>query len=395
MKTKNILFSIDTMAMVFTSCKKEGCTDSTADNYDVEADVDNNTCIYPEEQAPSVYNFSNVSYTGQTVRLLLLQALEAKMEEAVTGHVTEAELLAIYENTAGLYADVATDKNLSGKADANADTQVRAWFTAIDTLSSAGMGYTTPNNLDLKQLVGKTLMGGVFFDQALDNYLAVVPNDDNSTVTDGKGTDMEHHFDEAFGYFGAMRTYNDHTDDENKSPGESDANSDGSIDPTSEKNFYFSITAVKRDLNTASLSGSDVTDYSKDLFDAFLNARYAISNNEYGDRDAAMEVIKESWQKIIAATAVHYINDFTVDVNGGASQVDINKHWAEMVAYFAILGYYSEATMTPAEIATVLDLMGESPDDFTGNTALLTNLETAKASIKTAYGFTDAQANAF
>lgn len=394
MKTRNILSGVVLASLAFASCKKEGCTDSTALNYNVEAQEDDGTCNYAEVGAPTTYSFDNVLYTGQTVRLLLLADLESKIAEAASGHVTEQELLDIYENNTGLYTDIASDKNLAGKADAVADALVRAWFVDIDSLSNAGAGYTTDDNLDLKQLVGKTLMGGVFLDQAVDNYLAAVPNDDNSTVTDGEGTDMEHHFDEAFGYFGAMKAYNNYTDAENKSPGEFDANSDGSIDPNTEKNFYYALTAVKRDLGTAGLTGSDVTNYSKALFDGFLNGRYAISNAEYTDRDNAITSIKSNWQKIIAATAVHYINDFTADVNGGSSQSDINAHWAEMKAYFAMLGFLEENEMG-SDYLTVLGLMGESPDDFTNDTSLLSNLVSAKGLIQSAYGFSDNQVAAW
>lgn len=34
--------------LLFQSCKKEGCTDSAAINYDENADAENNTCVYPE-----------------------------------------------------------------------------------------------------------------------------------------------------------------------------------------------------------------------------------------------------------------------------------------------------------------------------------------------------------
>lgn len=40
-----IILSISTL-----SCKKEGCTDSTATNYDVEAKKDDGTCVYPEPE---------------------------------------------------------------------------------------------------------------------------------------------------------------------------------------------------------------------------------------------------------------------------------------------------------------------------------------------------------
>jgi hypothetical protein len=393
MKNNKVILGVALALFGLSSCKNEGCTDATASNYNADADTENGSCIYEGELVPETYNFENVSYSGQTVRLKLLAELETKISEATTSHVTEQELLDIYENNNALFANISTGKDLSGKATSEADAMVRSWFSDIDSLSEAGAGYTTADNIDLKQMVGKVLMGGVFLNQALDNYLVAVSSDDNSTVTEGKGTDMEHHFDEAFGYFGAMRNYNNYTDAENKSPGEFDANSDGTIDAGSEKNFYFAMTAVKRDLGSAAL-GSDATDYSRSLFNAWLNGRFSITNQDYTSRDEAIATISLDWQKITAATAVHYINDFTADVNNSADQEDINKHYAEMKAYFMMLSF-----VTGSEIAgdydAVMTHFGDSPDEFMNNTALLANLETARDLIQVAYSFTDTQVSAW
>lgn len=42
------------LVMGATSCKKEGCTDPTADNYDDEADDDDNSCTYPVDDQGTV-----------------------------------------------------------------------------------------------------------------------------------------------------------------------------------------------------------------------------------------------------------------------------------------------------------------------------------------------------
>ena len=38
------------LVVLLISCKKEGCIDPTAINYDANADVDNGTCTYPEPE---------------------------------------------------------------------------------------------------------------------------------------------------------------------------------------------------------------------------------------------------------------------------------------------------------------------------------------------------------
>ena len=60
-------------AVAVSSCKKEGCTDENALNYNDKAKKDNGTCVY--YNIPSTYAFtddagnSTVDYSGQTDRL--------------------------------------------------------------------------------------------------------------------------------------------------------------------------------------------------------------------------------------------------------------------------------------------------------------------------------------
>lgn len=49
MKTKffSVLFAVAIASVMFTGCKKEGCTDPLAENYDIDAKTDDGTCTYP------------------------------------------------------------------------------------------------------------------------------------------------------------------------------------------------------------------------------------------------------------------------------------------------------------------------------------------------------------
>ena len=78
----------------------------------------------------------------------------------------------------------------------------------IDKASSAKKGIDTANGYNYPQLISKFIMGAVFYNQAVDNYLdeklgaKTKPN--NKPYKKGAAyTGKEHSWDEAFGYFGA------------------------------------------------------------------------------------------------------------------------------------------------------------------------------------------------
>lgn len=377
-------------AMGFSSCKKnEGCTDPSAINYD--PDAEKNCCCEYGYEVPQAYNFSPAVYTGQTVRLVLLKDL---VTEITSGNATVASLNAIYENSGASYADIGSNKNLSGKVAAQeVKDSIQAWFADLEALG--GSGYVRADGVDLKQMIEKTLMGAVFYNQAVSHYLVEVVSDDNSTVDPDEGTDMQHHWDEAFGYFGAARDYNFYTDAEIISPGEK--NSDGSpspyssysgdINPNSEKCFYYAQTAAKRDVGAANNSASSQTDYTKVLFDAWLKGRAAIGNSDYTARDEQIDIIKENWDNIIAATVVHYINDVLSELDANTS---ITTHWAEATGYLSMIQYNSTNKLGTANINTIKGYFGANPY---ANSNLENDLVAARDIIKNAYGFTDEQAN--
>lgn len=390
------IFSLVMLALSFTGCKKEkGCTDPKATNYNPDAEEDDKSCEYNDTTKatlpaiPTTYNFTNVSYGGQTVRLLLLKDLETKMETAETTPVTAAELNAILDNSAGAYSTISSGKKLSDKISSQAiKDSIQKWFSQIEIISaSTTKGYLRADSVDLKQMVAKTLMGSVFYYRAVNDYLNNVPNKDNSTVVAGEGTTMEHNFDEAFGYFGAARDYNSYTDVElaGSSPFK-DSNSDGVTDDKSEKCFFYSLTAGKRDKTSAGFSDGK-TDYTKTFFDAFLKARWGISNKQYTDRDNAITVIKETWDLLIAATVVHYINDVKDEITANKSRT---THWAEMKGYLNMIPHNTNNKLGTTIMANLNTLTGNNP-----NAVTVANLNEALATLKNYYGFTQSQIDGF
>lgn len=276
--------------------------------------------------------------------------------------------------------------------------------------------YLTEDGRDLKQLIQKFLLMGVAYSQGADDYL------DNDTDNEGllanntdfgekKYTKLEHKFDEGFGYFGAARDYLDYSDDEIAGKGGEgdrktyhDANGDGMVDFSSEFNFGQSTNAAKRD------RGAKVeTDYTQDAMDAFLAGRKLINDAAgtalteaqmaelVGYRDTALL----AWEKAIAATVVHYINDTIADLDSigtdNFNYSNLAKHWSEMKGFALGLQFNRLGKVSDAKFVEMHQLMGDKPADLTDAnavTAYKTDLLDARQILQDAYTFnTDNVAN--
>ncbi|MDP4487544.1 DUF4856 domain-containing protein [Pseudoalteromonas piscicida] len=281
--------------------------------------------------------------------------------------------------------------------------------------------YVTPEGLDLAQLMQKHLNGAVSLSQGADDYLDDLligeKSADNATLADGKSyTELEHKFDEGYGYFGAAVDYLDYTDDELSAKGGREAyasgyhdlDNDGKIDLLSEFNFGNSTNAAKRDRGTK--SNANPTDFSAEAQLAFIEARKLINANvgtnvaQWSDEDKArLETLRNqallAWEKSIAATVVHYINDTISnddgdldDIASGDFDADqfyaVAKHWSEMKGFALNFQFNPFSPVTDADFVKIHELMGDKPEFAADKVeAYKTALLEAREIIATAYDF--------
>jgi hypothetical protein len=271
--------------------------------------------------------------------------------------------------------------------------------------------YLGTDGLDYKQLIQKTLLGAVTFSQGADDYL---DNDtegkglltDNVSLVDGKNyTNLEHQFDEGFGYFGAARDYLSYTDDElalkggrANFQGMHDTDGDGQIDLKSEYNFGHSLNAAKRDRGTA--TSTSPTDFTTQAMEAFLNARAIIGDNvgsQLSDEQMAAlvaqrDIALSNWELAIAATAVHYINDTIADYavfeTDDFSYADLAKHWSELKGFFISLQFNRLSPLSDADFEAINTLIGDAPELTAENVdSYVADLLEARAKLQAAYAF--------
>ncbi|GAB2989143.1 DUF4856 domain-containing protein [Psychrosphaera aestuarii] len=271
--------------------------------------------------------------------------------------------------------------------------------------------YLGSNGLDYKQLVQKTLLGAVAYSQGTDDYLDATIDGkglkaSNEFLVSGKSyTDLEHQYDEGFGYFGAARDYLNYSDEEiaikggrDAFQGMSDSDSDGMIDLNSEYNFGHSQNAAKRDLGTA--NNTSPTDFTAAAMQAFLQGRAIINENvgaELTDTQmqsllAQRDVAVANWEMAIAATAVHYINDVTADyASFGTDEfnyADLAKHWSELKGFVISLQFNPLKKITDEKFSELNTLIKDAPvlsNDLVEG--YLTDLAAAQLILQEAYEF--------
>jgi hypothetical protein len=313
------------------------------------------------------------------------------------------------------YSAISTGKDLKGKISSavvtgtgkTADQLVREWFQIISDNSKdpnklgTPAVYTDSEGRNLSQLINKLLIGSVSYYQATGVYLEGLLSKDNATAVTGSGgvaepfTAMEHSWDEAFGYLGAARDFARYTDAQLAGAVADyvyDSNADGAIDLGTEYNYAVARNAGKRDKDAVG------TDFSKDVFDAFLKGRTAITNKgTTADITTHRTAASNAFEKIIASTVVHYINDVISDMGALTNESNalnshtLNNHWGEMKGYAWALQYNPFKMITDAQLQQLHTLLGDkavyAASESAEHTAYIQKLNDAREILKTAYGF--------
>jgi hypothetical protein len=305
------------------------------------------------------------------------------------------------------------------------------WFGMLDDLAfQRGQGtvptdpanqpigkvYITEKGQDLQQLIQKFLLVSITFSQGTDDYLdddvagkgILSPNTQDGT---SPYSVLEHAWDEAFGYFGAARDYDQYTDDalagEEGYTSYRDTSGDGKIDLAREYNFGISTNCAKRDRESA-----EPTDFTKEAFDALVAGRKLIHDadgeltpDQLADLKVQRDIVASTWEKCIAATVVHYINDTLADMekfSDGYIFEDHAKHWSELKGFSLGLQFNPKSPMNEGtRFADFHGLIGDAPvlpDDAGGQTAIdqyKADLTAARAIIQAAYGFSQANVDAW
>ncbi len=369
-------------SLLITSCKKEGCTDPTALNYNAEAKKNDGTCTYFQLNIPTNYTFmdnghSTVSYSGQTDRLNQLTEMITYIKTGSTTILSATALKDMFSNTAGngggnftftstkqlkdkcLFADTTLlISYLDSAAVASQSFAITAAPGQAGVLTSGTSSYLfAANGMEYREIFEKAAMGAILLYQATQVYFGSdeMSADNTNAVDPGAGqyyTAMEHHWDEAFGYFGVP------------------------VD------FPTNITGIKFWGKYCNSRDADLG-CNAIMMDAFIRGRAAISQDALTIRDEEILKLRKMWEKIVAAQAVFYLEE--AKTNFGVDNAKFLHQLSEGYGFIAILKYVPLETRV-ISYTQIDDLLTNTIGaDFWSVTQ--TDLTNAINSLNSIYGF--------
>lgn len=362
---------------------------------------------------PSSYTFdrngsTTVDYSGQSSRLLMLEEMGNYIKNQGTANsvVDVTTLTNMYANTNNPFSTTelnSSGKQLRDKTAASKDyfvnlggggstleqTSVRNFFTAqFDDANDASQGNNASENvagkyldgtstrlfaangLEPQQVLLKGMMGACFMDQIVNNYLSLAVLDEgtnredntNKVLVSGKNyTNMEHKWDEAYGYvYGAGGG----------------------------KYWDSYINQVDAD--------SDFGTVKEDIELAFRKGRAAIVANNYSVRDQQIAIIKNKLALIPAVRAVYYLKEGKgklVTDNGAKAFHALSEAYGFIMAIRYTQNPSTEAPyMSKAEVDALLAELTNGTNGLWDIDYLNIHLDDIASDIATRFGFTVAQA---
>ena len=329
-------------------------------------------------EIPYSYEFARagkptVSFSGQTARLNMADELYSALN---TNTFSKAKMLEMFNDGTG-FADAAL--NSSGKKMGNktaasplASATVKPQFDAMiadfadnvipnwATDASNGQAgvltdvartiHVNAKGHEIDQTFIKGIIGAMTLDQIVNNYITPYQLDSgtrtadntNKTLSSGKDyTDMEHKWDEGFGYL-----YGQEVDATRLDLGTTPTGNGTTL------NKYF------KKVNASSHPGMAIQ-----VFDAFRRGRAYIVANQYDKRDEQAEIIKKELSKLIAQKAVDYINGYMSKIADG-NTADAFHALSEGYGFVMSLQFTNDGTDTPYFSNSEVNAFLASMDNF-------------------------------
>lgn len=412
---KNLLLLSSIASLLFISCSSDDDGLELSECVDGDCDPIESTIVNPDSYTFTRDNESTVSFGGQTTRLKMGDEILSAFTDVTS---TSEQILSMYAHEEGANdfedADLnASDKSVRSKTAASADffatnatdqaviradfdgwisAQVDEVFPNWEVAAAAGTAgqiadgsstrYINAQGLEYNQAFNKGLIGALTIDQVVNNYLSTAVLDEGDNVADNDAnvvvegevyTNMEHKWDEAYGYVYGLNA--------------DAANPNDDLGADSFLNKY--IGRVEGD--------DDFAGIADEIFQAFKLGRAAIVAKQYDVRDAQAEIIREKLSEVIGIRAVYYLQqgknslDQETPDYGGAFH-DLSEGYGFVYSLqFTRKTNSSEPYFTKEEVdAFLVDLMDDGENGLWDVEA--TTLDAISADIAAKFNFTLEQA---
>ena len=349
--------------------------------FSCDSDDDNDNQGSNTIVAPSSYEFtrdgaSTVSFGGQTTRLTqaeeLYSALNSNESTAsgldlmfngdgngsagfadeslngtskIIGSKTSASTLAGSAATKQRFDDMISDYAANVVPNWNQDASAGV-PGAISTPDGGSTYHLNAAGQELDQLFFKGLIGAFTLDQIVNNYIhpnqldsgSRIDDNDNDVLSgDNNYTDMEHKWDEGFGYLYGLE--GDNLANAGASP-----SGNGSL--------------LMKYFKKVDEEGGYEPGIGQVVYDAFIMGRTAIVNKDYALRDQQAAIIKVELSKVIGYYAIHYMNDYVAKLeadNVAKAHHSLSEAWGFLLSLSFTNNGNDEPFMDRATVEYFLD----------------------------------------
>ncbi len=258
----------------------------------------------PQYEIPNTYEFEDVNFDDQVTYFAMLAEIKKEITDAIDNEasVGRGPLMGMYRNQGTFFDDDElnqSDLKLYTVTDPTRQAFVEGYFGDINNASTTRIAEYSRKGIlisadgekrylfdslgrEYAQMIEKGLMGAIFYYQ-----VAQILTADDMVGSSVDSLTRIQNWDKAFGYFGAPNGF-----------------------PESTEGVRY-IAKYCNDRNEL-LGLNEII-----MKEGFIKGRAAIENNDEKRLEEAIAQIKESWELVLASTAIHYLNgakkDFTDD----------------------------------------------------------------------------------
>jgi len=352
---KNIIFLLSLSILGFSSCNNN--------------DDDPQTLEYA---VPTSYNFTPLNYADATTIIAMHTELDAEMSKGKVANtvVSSSKLRSMYANTNSQFVSPTLNNSSLGMKEFTAVQGRSVVEIAMDSLGLASLSTVAASRgvagvatdltgtkfylvsgrgIEYGQVVSKTLIGTLYYNQIVTHLSNTSLYLDNSTVVSGQGTALQHTWDLAFGFFCVPVTF-----------------------PT--------VTTGAKYLGSYCNQVNAGIGSNNKLINAFLKGRAAIGAGDYATKDAQAAIIRTEAERVIAAAVIHELNSAKVNFADNAARNHVVSEAMGFVNSLKLI----DGSLTDTEADAILALFPYNLYDMS-----LTDINAVINAIGAKYGFTN------